>query len=137
MLDAPDPEIERLYTCELGLERVPEWYGSLTALRTLDLGHNALVAVPDLSALTRLEILYLHDNALVELPALPSSLTYLNVGENPLAGLPALALPNLIELRVLDAGLTRRPGAAAAEAARAAPAHERADRGAGDGALAA
>ena len=40
--------------------------------------------MPDLSALTRLEILYLHDNALTELPALPPSLTYLNVSENPL-----------------------------------------------------
>ncbi len=88
---------------------MPEWFGSLTRLRTLDLGHNRLASVPDLSALTDLDILYLHDNALTELPGLPPSLTYLNVGENPLAGLPALALPNLIELHVLDAGLTAVP----------------------------
>ena len=45
--------------------------------------------MPDLSALTRLEILYLHDNALTALPALPPSLTYLNVSENPLRELVA------------------------------------------------
>ena len=41
--------------------------------------------MPDLSALTQLEILYLHDNALTRCRALPPSLTYLNVSENPLA----------------------------------------------------
>ena len=61
--------------------------------------------MPDLSALTQLEILYLHDNALTELPALPPSLTYLNVTENPLPVL-SLGLPALIELRALDLGLT-------------------------------
>jgi len=62
----------------LGLTSVPDFYGALPNLRTLDLGHNALLAVPDLSALTRLEILYLHENALTALPKLPSSLAYLN-----------------------------------------------------------
>jgi hypothetical protein len=33
---------------------VPEFYGELTNLRTLDLGHNALRSVPDLDALTQL-----------------------------------------------------------------------------------
>ncbi len=109
LLGAPDLELERLYTCELGLETVPDWYGSLTGLRTLDLGHNALRALPDLSALTRLEILYIHDNALSAVPSLPSSLTYLNVSENPLPALPSLDLPNLIELRALELGLTSVP----------------------------
>jgi Leucine-rich repeat (LRR) protein len=108
-LEAPDPELERLYTCELGLTAVPPWYGQLTALRTLDLGHNRLESVPDLDALTQLEILYLHDNALTALPALPPSLTYLNVSENPLPALPPLTLPNLLELRCLDLGLTELP----------------------------
>ena len=40
LLEAPDPSLERLYTCELGLRTVPSWYGELTGLRTLDLGHN-------------------------------------------------------------------------------------------------
>ena len=62
--------------------------------------------MPDLSALTELDILYLHDNALRVLPPLPESLTYLNVGENPLDGVPPLSLPWLIELRALDAGLS-------------------------------
>jgi len=85
---------------------VPAWFGQLTNLRTLDLGHNALTSVPDLSALTRLEILYLHDNALVALPPLPVSLTYLNVSENPLRSIALGELPELIELRLLDLGLT-------------------------------
>jgi Leucine-rich repeat (LRR) protein len=75
-------------------------------LRTLDLGHNRLRSVPDLSALSQLEILYLHDNALTALPALPSSLTYLNVSENPLPGLALPELPALIELRALELGLS-------------------------------
>ncbi len=65
--------------------------------------------MPDLSALTRLEILYLHDNALTDLPRLPESVTYLNVSENPLRELPAWRLEALIELRALDLGLTALP----------------------------
>jgi Leucine-rich repeat (LRR) protein len=91
---------------------VPEFYGALTRLRTLDLGHNALKAVPDLRALTRLEILYLHENALVELPALPPSLTYLNISENPLRSVELGYLPNLIELRMLDLDLDVFPDVA-------------------------
>lgn len=98
-----------MYTFELGLQAVPDWYGTLTGLRTLDLGHNALRTLPDLSALTRLEILYIHDNALTAVPALPPSLTYLNVSENPLPALPAFDLPNLIELRALELNLTSVP----------------------------
>jgi Leucine-rich repeat (LRR) protein len=85
---------------------VPAWYGRLTKLRTLDLGHNALMSVPDLDALTQLEILYLHDNALTQLPALPPSLRYLNVSENPLRDVVLGELPALIELRLLELGLT-------------------------------
>ena len=61
--------------------------------------------MPDLSALTQLEILYLHENALTALPALPRSLTYLNVSENPLPELTLGDFPALIELRALDLGL--------------------------------
>jgi len=89
---------------------VPSWYGELTGLRTLDLGHNRLESVPDLSALTQLEILYLHDNALTVLPSLPASLTYLNVSENPLSALPSFELPSLLELRCLELGLIAFPG---------------------------
>lgn len=90
---------------------MPEFYGRLTNLRTLDLGHNQLTAVPDLSALEQLEILYLHENALRELPALPRSLTYLNISENPLATIVLGELPALIELRMLDLGLSTFPAA--------------------------
>ena len=62
--------------------------------------------MPDLSALTRLEILYLHDNALTALPALPPSLTYLNISENPLRASSCwVTCRALIELRLLDLGL--------------------------------
>ena len=88
---------------------MPEFYGALPNLRTLDLGHNALRAVPDLSALTRLEILYLHENALTSLPKLPPSLTYLNISENPLTRVVLGELPRLIELRMLDLGLESLP----------------------------
>jgi Leucine-rich repeat (LRR) protein len=91
---------------------VPEFYGALTRLRTLDLGHNALKTVPDLSALTQLEILYLHENALRALPALPPSLTYLNISENPLRSVAFGPLPNLIELRMLDLDLEVFPDVA-------------------------
>ncbi len=68
--------------------------------------------MPDLSALTRLEILYLHENALTTLPPLPPSLTYLNISENPLAEIELGEQPHLIELRMLDLGLTAFPDVA-------------------------
>ena len=91
---------------------MPDFYGALPNLRTLDLGHNALKAVPDLSALTRLEILYLNENALTALPPLPPSLTYLNISENPLGEIVLGEQPRLIELRMLDLGLTAFPDVA-------------------------
>jgi Leucine-rich repeat (LRR) protein len=97
--------LERLYACEMGLTVAPS-VSHLRRLRTLDLGHNALTSVPDLSGLEELEILYLHDNALASLPALPRSLRYLNVSENPLASLAVPELPALLELRALDLGLS-------------------------------
>jgi Leucine-rich repeat (LRR) protein len=91
---------------------VPAFYGELVNLRTLDLGHNALRSVPDLSALERLEILYLHENALTALPKLPSSLRYLNISENPLRSVVLGEQRRLIELRMLDLGLTAFPDVA-------------------------
>ena len=93
---------------------MPAWIGTLTRLRTLDLGHNALTALPDsMAALQALEILYVHDNALGALPAWIGelrALTYLNVAENGLTALPELAgLTNLIELRLMHNALTDVP----------------------------
>ena len=107
-------ELERLYAAEIALAAVPDWIGSLTRLRTLDLGHNVLSALPDsMAELQALEILYIHDNRLSVLPAWLGSLralTYLNVAENGLASLPPLAgLTSLIELRAMHNRLTGVP----------------------------
>jgi Leucine-rich repeat (LRR) protein len=104
------PEVERLYAAEIGLESVPAWVGELTRLRTLDLGHNLLSALPSLARLEALEILYVHDNRLGELPdwigSLPS-LTYLNAAENGLEAVPAFdGLTRLLELRLMHNALT-------------------------------
>jgi Leucine-rich repeat (LRR) protein len=114
-LGAPLPaELERLYAAEIELASVPEWIGSLTRLRTLDLGHNVLSSLPDsMGELQALEILYIHDNRLGELPGWIGSLrelTYLNVAENGLRTLPELAgLSRLIELRLMHNRLTGVP----------------------------
>jgi Leucine-rich repeat (LRR) protein len=114
-LGAPLPaELERLYAAEIGLAAVPDWIGSLTRLRTLDLGHNVLSALPgSMAQLQALEILYIHDNRLGELPAWIGSLralTYLNVAENGLRELPELVrLESLLELRAMHNRLTGVP----------------------------
>jgi Leucine-rich repeat (LRR) protein len=114
-LDGPLPaSLERLYAAEIDLASVPSWIGSLTRLRTLDLGHNLLSSLPDsMAGLQALEILYIHDNRLSVLPQWIGSLrglTYLNVAENGLAALPAVAgLSRLIELRAMHNRLTDVP----------------------------
>jgi Leucine-rich repeat (LRR) protein len=114
-LDEPLPaSLERLYAAEIELGSVPAWIGSLTRLRTLDLGHNVLSSLPDsMAGLSALEILYIHDNRLSELPAWIGSLpglTYLNVAENGLRALPPVSgLSRLIELRAMHNRLTDVP----------------------------
>jgi Leucine-rich repeat (LRR) protein len=106
--------LERLYAAEIALASVPPWIGSLTRLRTLDLGHNVLSSLPDsMAELQALEILYIHDNRLAVLPAWLGSLrglTYLNVAENGLRELPEVSgLSRLIELRAMHNRLTDVP----------------------------
>jgi len=114
-LDEPLPaSLERLYAAEISLAAVPSWIGSLTRLRTLDLGHNVLSSLPDsMAELQALEILYIHDNRLAALPAWIGSLrslTYLNVAENGLRSLPEVSgLSHLIELRAMHNRLTDVP----------------------------
>ena len=114
-LDEPLPaSLERLYAAEISLAAVPSWIGSLTRLRTLDLGHNVLSSLPDsMAELQALEILYIHDNRLAVLPPWIGSLrslTYLNVAENGLRSLPEVAgLSHLIELRAMHNRLTDVP----------------------------
>ena len=114
-LDEPLPaSLERLYAAEISLAAVPSWIGSLTRLRTLDLGHNVLSSLPDsMAELQALEILYIHDNRLAVLPdwiGSLRSLTYLNVAENGLRSLPEVSgLSHLIELRAMHNRLTDVP----------------------------
>ena len=103
-----------MYAAEISLASVPDWIGSLTRLRTLDIGHNLLSALPDsMRELHALEILYIHDNRLSALPDWLGelrALTYLNVAENGLRWLPPVdGLTELIELRAMHNRLTGVP----------------------------
>src|SRR5262245_17620910 len=86
-------DVEVLILADNGLATLSPEVGLLGRLHTLDLGHNALTAVPrevgELPALT--EYLYLHDNQLTELPSSLGQLTrlrYLNISENRLTRIP-------------------------------------------------
>ncbi|WP_197427296.1 leucine-rich repeat domain-containing protein [Bradyrhizobium retamae] len=88
----------------------------MSALRTLDPGHNQLRRIP--AALGELvdlsDFLYLHDNALKELPPSLGRLTrlrYLNISENEFESLPdaVTEMSGLLELRVTDNRLTTLP----------------------------
>jgi Leucine-rich repeat (LRR) protein len=87
--------------------------GSLTRLKTLDIGHNLLSSLPSLERLQALEILYIHDNRLGSLPGWLSELrglTYLNAAENGLTSVPDLAgLTRLLELRLMHNSLSSLP----------------------------
>ena len=86
-------QLTGLYIHSMGLVDLPASFTALAALRTLDLGHNALPSLPEdigrLSGLTH--FLYLSHNRLTELPASLGDLTrlrYLNVSHNALEALP-------------------------------------------------
>ena len=87
-------ELHVLIIANNQLRALPEEIGSLPNLRMLDAGHNLLADLPEsfarISSIT--DYLYLHDN---RLKALSDSvfenfihLRYLNLGDNPLRGLP-------------------------------------------------
>ena len=99
-------ELEALVLADNGLTEVSERLGRLTRLRMLDLGHNALAALPDaigdLAGLT--DFLYLHDNRLTALPRSLGKLArlrYLNVSDNAFDAFPDVLceLTGLVELR--------------------------------------
>src|SRR6266849_1336732 len=111
-------ELRVLIVANNRLRALPEEIGSLPNLRMLDAGHNLIAYLPQsfnkLTSIT--DYLYLHDN---RLEALSDSvfegfihLRYLNLGDNPLRGLPASlgALAKLEELRLENIGLKTLPG---------------------------
>jgi Leucine-rich repeat (LRR) protein len=87
-------QLETLVLADNDLVELPDRIATLTRLRMLDLGHNALTMLPlELGALVELShFLYLHDNQLTTLPDSLRSLTklrYLNLSENRFETLPA------------------------------------------------
>ncbi|HJQ35599.1 MAG TPA: leucine-rich repeat domain-containing protein, partial [Thermoanaerobaculia bacterium] len=100
----------RVLLAERGLTTFPD--DIPPDVRILDLGHNALTAVPGtLAQLQEVDFLYLHDNQLSALPAVPRQVRYLNLSENRFAEFPAALcdLPQLIELRFTDNQLQSLP----------------------------
>lgn len=105
---------DELYLHENQLRELPAWLAEFTELRILDLSHQPLKAIPDLSRLKRLEFLYVSDLAVAELPATLgglSSLLYLGATDNGLTSVPESLgrLRNLIELRLYNNRLTELP----------------------------
>src|SRR5258707_4670955 len=87
-------ELRVLIIANNQLRTLPEEIGSLPKLQMLDAGHNLLAALPQsFSKLNSLaDYLYLHDNRLRVLSDSVFErfihLRYLNLGDNPLRGLP-------------------------------------------------
>lgn len=108
--------LETLVLADNELTEVSARIGQLKCLRMLDLGHNALHALPeslgDLDGLS--DFLYLHNNRLMSLPASLARLKrlrYLNISGNVLETLPECVceMRSLIELRASDNPLTVLP----------------------------
>lgn len=94
------------------LTTLPACLERLTSLRTLDAGHNRIVEVPALPAIT--DFLYLHDNCIESISfERLTRLKYLNLGDNPLAPLTddVASLRSIEELRLENSGLTSLPEA--------------------------
>ena len=99
-------KISRLTAPNIALTLLPtNLMASLTGLRSLDLSHNHLLALPEsLGNLTRLEQLILSNNRLKALPESLGNLTrlmQLMINSNRLESLPE-SFGNLIELRILS-----------------------------------
>jgi Leucine-rich repeat (LRR) protein len=110
-------ELRVLIVANNQLRALPEAIGFLPRLRMLDAGHNLIASLAQSFAkLTSLsDYLYLHDNRLQVLSDYVfedfGKLRYLNLGDNPLRGLPSSigALANLEELRLENIGLDALP----------------------------
>jgi Leucine-rich repeat (LRR) protein len=111
-------DAEVLILADNRLTEISPAIGGMRALRTLDLGHNEIAAIPaEIGELVQLDrFLYLHDNRLNALPASLANLRrlrYLNISNNRFHELPApvCAMQQLIELRVMDNELASLPAA--------------------------
>lgn len=92
--------LRELYIYDNRIERLPP----LPRLTVLDANRNRLTELPPLADVA---FVYAASNRLTRLPPL-ARVHYLNVGGNPLAGLEVVD-PDLVELRVEDAGLVALP----------------------------
>lgn len=75
--------LTNLVLAENRLKEIPEDVCKLRRLTLLDASANIITLVADLTALTKLTILNLKNNLLVERPALPKSLHFCDLDENP------------------------------------------------------
>jgi len=100
------PALRELYLYESGVSELPPLAG--TVLEVLDLNRMQLASVPALDRLP-LAFLYLESCGQVALPALPPSLRYLNISNNPLGTLAIGELEALVELRAENIHLNETP----------------------------
>ncbi|KAI3880610.1 hypothetical protein MKX03_037482 [Papaver bracteatum] len=107
--------IERVVLCDRELRYLPEEFGKIRGLVSLDLSTNQLQVIPDsISGLEKLEELNLSSNILESLPdsiGLLVNLKYLNVSTNKLKALPGsiIGCRSLVELDASFNQLTYLP----------------------------
>jgi len=83
--------ITNLRASKAGLEKVPESLNKMTYLKTLNLASNNLTGLPNLTALTALEALYLHNNQLKTINGVfinSKKLNFVLLSNNKLTELP-------------------------------------------------
>ena len=82
-------QLKHLDLSNNNIVQLPQEIVRLTGIEHLNLAYNQLISLPDLSSLTTLIFIALHHNRLKQIPALPSSVTWLNLNDNELETLPA------------------------------------------------
>jgi len=101
------PGLVTLNVSKNRLVRLPVSLQAFAALENLDCGANRIIALPALTALSRLKRLEAVENKIALLPPLPSSLAFLNMGQNSLTELSSLeGLDSLSEIHVAGNSLT-------------------------------
>ena len=106
----PEISLPRLVSLNVSKNRLvclPASLQVFAALENLDCGANRIIALPALNALSRLKRLEAVENKIALLPPLPSSLAFLNLGQNSLTELSSLeGLDSLSEIHVSGNSLT-------------------------------